>query len=327
MGWFAKPHAMNGLACTLPIRRRTSPNLHENRMLHRTFYLFGFVLLFVLAAAPIPAANSSPAWLAKLNRYRAAALLPPVVEDPALSSAALQHARYMVRHGVVKHSQKRRHSGATAEGAAAAAVSNLAGSIHSTEPDSWAVDTWMQAPFHALGILDPALQQVGFGIDRAQTGRIRTAAALDVISGRRTAALAVSYPVVWPADGAAVPIGTHTLEYPSPLTSCPGYKAPTGVPLIVQMGSGGGTGVVPHVTGSSISEGERLLAHCVFDERTYRNRDAAGQRLARSILAARNAIILIPREPLRPGVSYRAAVEVNDRVIRWTFSISTGTEW
>jgi len=92
------------------------------------------------------------------------------------------------------------------------------------------------------------------------------------------------------------------------------------------MGSGGGAGVVPHVTGSWISEGGRLLAHCAFDEGTYRNRDAAGQRLARSILAARNAIILIPREPLRPGVSYRAVVEVNDRVIRWTFSISAGTE-
>src|SRR5882672_10343107 len=58
----------------------------------------------------------------------------------------------MVMHGVVRHSQNRRDSGATPEGAAAAAVSNLAGSIHPGEPDSWAVDVWMQAPFHASDV-------------------------------------------------------------------------------------------------------------------------------------------------------------------------------
>ncbi|HEY3043064.1 MAG TPA: hypothetical protein VGJ39_03515 [Vicinamibacterales bacterium] len=61
------------------------------------------------------------------------------------------------------------------------------------------------------------------------------------------------------------------------------------------------------MTGSWITEGERLLEHCVFEEGTYRNRDRAQQQLGRGILAARNAIIFIPREPLRPGSRYRAA--------------------
>jgi cysteine-rich secretory family protein len=281
----------------------------------------GFVLLLVCAAAPCLIADPAPGWLARVNLYRAAARLPPVVEDLVLSRAVLQHARYMVRHGVVRHSQNRRESDATLEGAAAAAVSNLAGSVRPSQPDSWAIDTWMQAPFHALGILDPALQQVGFGIDRANRGRIQTAAGLDIIRGRAAILPSISFPIVWPADGASVPIGTHTAEYPSPLTSCPGFKAPTGLPLIVQLGSGAD---VPHVAGSWISDGERLIEHCVFDQGTYRNRNAAGQRLARSILAARNAIVLIPREPLQPGVKYRAIVDANDRRIDWTFSISTG---
>lgn len=195
-------------------------------MFRRDRDLIGFALLFVFAAAPVPRADSGPSWLERLNLYRAAALLPPVVEDPALSGAVLQHAHYMVLHGVVKHSQKRRDAGATPEGAAAAAASNLAGSISPSEPDSWAVDTWMQAPFHALGILDPALQQVGFGIERAQRRRIQTAAGLDVIRGRSTAPTSISYPIVWPADGASVPLATHAAEYPSPLTSCPGYRRP-----------------------------------------------------------------------------------------------------
>jgi hypothetical protein len=290
-------------------------------MLRRTLcsiYYGGVMLLVVFAAGPVPHADPGPGWLERLNRYRAAAFLPPVVEDAALSAAVMQHAHYMVLHGVVKHSQKRRDSGATPEGAAAAAVSNLAGSIHSSEPDWWAVDTWMQAPFHALGILDPALQHVGFGIDRASRGRIQTAAGLDVTRGRSTVPASVAYPIVWPPDGASVPLGTHSAEYPSPLTSCAGYKAPTGLPLIVQLAP---AAVPPHVTGSWITEGGRVLAHCIFAEDTYQNRDGGQKRLARSILAAHNAIILIPREPLRAGSSYRAVVEVNGLQIDWTFSV------
>jgi hypothetical protein len=282
-------------------------------MLRQSFAPVGFVLLCVLAAAAAPHGESGTSWLDRVNFYRAMAALPPVAENPALSGAVLEHARYMVIHGVVKHSQTAGDSWATSGGAAAAAVSNLAGSSNPFEPDSWAVDIWMQAPFHALGILDPALQQVGFGIHRAPNGRIRTAAGLDVIRGRGTAPASMAYPVVWPSHGSRVPITTHVAEYPSPLTSCRGYEAPTGLPLIVQLGE------VPRVTGSWIADGRRELDHCIFDEGSYENRDAAQQRLGRSILASRHAIVLIPRKPLRPGARYRVVVEVNGRLVDWTF--------
>lgn len=278
-------------------------------------------LLFLLVAATVraPRAETESAWLKRLNFYRASASLPAIVEDPALSRAVTQHARYMLRHGVVKHSENPRASEATPEGAAAAAASNLAGSMSPSEPDVWAVDLWMQAPFHALGILDPALAQVGFGIEHGHKGAIQTAAGLDVLRGRTAAPRPVAYPITWPADRASVPIAAHVAEYPSPLTSCPGYAAPAGLPLIVQLGAGDDT---PRVTGSWITDGEQWLEHCVFDETTYRNRDAAQQRLGRSILASRDAIVVIPRAPLRPGFTYRSVVEVNGRLIDWTFSIS-----
>ena len=64
-------------------------------MLRRAPYFAGLVLLFAVAAAPIPNADSGRAvslsngssWLERVNLYRATALLPPVVEDPALSGA------------------------------------------------------------------------------------------------------------------------------------------------------------------------------------------------------------------------------------------------
>lgn len=278
-------------------------------------------LLVVSSAVSIPRAENaepSSAWLARVNFYRAMATLPPVVEEPTLSATVQQHARYMVAHDVIQHSQNSRRSWSTPEGAAAAAVSNLAGSLSPVEPDFWAVDMWMQAPFHAIGILDPALQLVGFGIHRATDGKIQTAAGLDVIRGRTIGPPTVSYPIVWPADGTTVPIGTHTTEYPSPLSSCAGYKAPTGLPLIVQIGAGAD---VPRVTHTAISNGTRWLHHCVFDESTYRNRNEVEQRLGRTILASRDAIVLIPREPLEFGLRYRVQVEVNGQQINWTFGV------
>ena len=163
----------------------------------------------MLAPASAPTAEPATApeagWLARLNFYRAMAQLPPVVEDSALSGAVGQHAQYMVAHGVVKHSEDRRDTWATPEGAAAAAVSNLAGSTRPGETDIWAVDMWMQAPFHALGMLDPALRRVGFGIRHAEHGTLQTAAGLDVMRGRSVTVSTAGYPVVWPADGASVP--------------------------------------------------------------------------------------------------------------------------
>jgi hypothetical protein len=283
---------------------------------------FALLAVLALSAAPTPRAENSAesaAWLDRINLYRESASLPPVVEEPRLSATVAQHARYMVAHDVIQHSQNRRRRWASPEGAAAAAVSNLAGSLNPFEPDFWAVDVWMQAPFHAIGILDPALQHVGFGIHRAPDGkRIQTAAGLDVIRGRSNRPAAIQYPVVWPADGSAVPISSHTGEFPSPLTSCSGYKAPTGLPLIVQMGSGAG---VPHVTRTGIWDGTQWLAHCVFDESTYKNRDRDEQRLGRSILASRDAIVVIPREPLTFGFQYRVRIDVDGKSIDWTFRV------
>ena len=288
------------------------PALHPLR-------LAACVLLLALAATSLPRPEENGGWLDRVNFYRATASLPPVVEAPLLSRDIRQHARYMVIHDAIEHAQRSRRW-SSPEGAAAAAASNLAGSTSASESDAWAVDTWMQAPFHAVGILDPALRQVGFGIHRADDGRIQTAAGLDVIRGRATApAAGVRYPIVWPADGATVPLTAHTEEYPSPLTSCPGYRAPAGLPLIVQTGPGAGR---PRVLGSFVGEGAQALEHCVFDEGTYRNQRRHEERLGRGILASRDAIVIIPRAPLRHGSTYRVVLEVAGQPrIDWQFSI------
>src|SRR5262245_41189054 len=109
------------------------------------------------------------------------------------------------------------------------------------------------------------------------------------------------------------------MENPSPIAGCRDYEMPTGLPVIIQLGSGS---VTPHVTGTWFMDGNRKLAHCVFDETNYRNRNQAEQRHGRGVLDAHDAIVLVPRNPLKPGRSYRVMVDVNGQRIDWTFRVS-----
>jgi hypothetical protein len=289
----------------------------------RSALLLTLLLTLAIGLGGSLRAENGTVWLDRVNAFRASAGLPPVAEEPALSEAVGEHARYMVRHDRIEHGQDGRRRGATLGGAAAAAVSNLAGSTRDDEPDWWAVDLWMQAPFHALGILDPALTRVGFGIHRARGGFIQTAAGLDVLRGRVPHASA-AYPIVWPGPGVTVPLAAHTGEYPSPLTSCAGYQAPSGLPLIVQTGSGG---KVPEVLGSLVLDESGPLEHCWFTEATYRNPSASEQALGRAVLASRDAVIVVPRRPLRNGSTYRVILELaRERRIDWSFRIAGASE-
>jgi hypothetical protein len=277
-----------------------------------------FVSAGVFALAATPLADDKNAWLDRVNFYRATAGLGPVEEDPSLSGAVSEHARYMVKHDEIKHTQNRRRALATPAGAEAAASSVLVGSS-ATESDVWAVDVLMQGPFHALGLLDPSLERVGFGIERDGGGKIQTAAGLDVVRGRNATGTQPAFPVVWPANGTTVPIGTSTVEYPNPLASCREYSAPAGLPVIVQLGSGS---VTPRVTASWFLDGKRALRHCVFDENTYRNGNRAEQRLGRGVLDKHDAVVLVPRAPLQSGHTYRVVIDTNGRRIDWTFRVS-----
>src|SRR5688572_8499812 len=277
------------------------------------------VALAIVAFSVTPLAGDDNSWLDRVNFYRATAGLAPVQEDPTLSGAVSEHARYMVKHDEIKHTQNRRRALATPAGAEAAAASVLVGSSRPMESDVWAVDALMQGPFHALGLLNPSLERVGFGIQRDGGGKIQTAAGLDVVRGRSTAPNHRRFPVVWPANGATVPIGTSTVEYPNPLSTCLDYSTPAGLPVIVQLGTGT---VTPRVTASWFMDGKRALRHCVFDENTYRNGNQVEQRLGRAVLDMHDAVVLVPRAPLQSGHTYRVVIDTNGQRIDWTFRVS-----
>jgi hypothetical protein len=262
--------------------------------------------------------SSLPGWLSYVNYYRATAGLPPVSEKPEWSAGNRNHALYMVRNDVIEHDEDPGNSWYTPEGRAAAQNSNLITSFDIQATDEWAIDGFMQAPFHALGVIDPRLLQVGYGSYREADGQFEMAAGLDVIRGRSFVGQA-PYPIFWPGNGVSVPIYSYWGEHPDPLSSCPGYSAPSGLPIILQLGPGT---LTPVVSASSFSSNGQFLEHCVFDETSYRNGDPSQQNLGRNILNARDAVILIPRLPLDPGSTYSASIAADGQVYHWSFSIS-----
>jgi hypothetical protein len=228
----------------------------------------------------------------------------------------------MVKTDTLTHDEDPSSQWYTLEGQQAARSSNLMASSSSSDSNEMAIDGWMQAPFHAVGILDPGLLKTGFGSYREDDGGLQMAAALDVIQGLGSIPLTVTFPIKWPGDGRMVPLTSHWGETPSPLTSCPGYSVPSGLPIILQIGSGSET---PTVTAHSFSSEGVPLEHCVFDETNYVNPDSVLQSTGRSILGVRDAIVLVPKNPLTPGAVYAVSITANGQTHTWTFSVSSPT--
>ena len=78
------------------------------------YFKFGFLLILAAFTIALPAGAQQPEITtspavppdfaatanARVNYYRAMAKLPPIVDDPAISAGALNHARYLVKNGI-----------------------------------------------------------------------------------------------------------------------------------------------------------------------------------------------------------------------------------
>lgn len=259
-------------------------------------------------------------WLDYVNYYRDMADLPAVKGNAEWARGNELHGRYSVKNDSLIHDEDPANAWYTVEGQQAAQSSNLMGSYNHEENFYVSIDAWMQAPFHAVGILDPQLYEVGYGEYSEADGReLQFASGLDVLRGLGPLPNEVRFPILWPGPGATVTLTEHWGEWPSPLTSCPGYSEPTGLPILVQIGMGDQT---PHVTAHSLRRDGINLEHCVFDETSYTHPDGSSQWVGRSILDGRDAVVLIPRQPLLPGATYDVSLTVNGRTYAWSFTVA-----
>ena len=273
------------------------------------------------AASPTIAAVGTD-WLQYLNIFRNQANLPPLLEDTAWSLDSQQHSRYMVYTDHLSHNEDTASPYYTHAGQAAAENGNIAAGFIGSDPYKWAFNYWMSAPFHAIPILDPQLRTTGFAEYRDTNGEQQLAATLDVRRGLGTLADGVVYPIMYPRDGGLTWVLRYSLpEFPEALSTCPGYQQPTGAPIILQLGDGR---EVPQVTASALYRDGEYLAHCRFDETNFTHPNEFRQKSARLILDQRDAIVIIPQQPLLPDSNYSVRVDVNGETITWSFRTAAG---
>jgi len=273
--------------------------------------LTGVLPTFSVAPSPVllqtrPAASTS--WLDRLNTWRASGGLSILTENTTWSQGDYDHALYMVKNNLVTHYETSGVPYYTTAGDTAARNSNIYVSSTTSTSDQQAIDYWMQAPFHAMGLMDPRLTQTGFGSYREVKSGWDMGAAVDVLRGNSFSG--GQYPVYFPGNGTTEPLTSYTGgEFPDPLQACPGYSAPTGLPVFIQVGGNVNTTVGPvhSFTGNGVP-----LNHCVIDS----TNPSVG-----SYLYTRGGVILIPQLPLQSGVRYVVALTVNNVPYTWSFTV------
>lgn len=277
-----------------------------------------------IVSPPTPT-SGLPLWQQYVNYHRRLARLPGVTENAEWSRGCYLHARYMVKNNVIGHSENPSKPYYSKEGHEAAVNGNVFLSSATVGATQWyrtyrdAIDAWMTGPFHMLGIIDPRLRVSGFGeYEEDIQNWHRYGATLDVLRGREEVPPGVSYPVYYPIDGGTIPnLSYDGGETPDPLLApkCRGYRVPTGPPVALQLGTGE---VTPKVQKTTFSDGTRDLPHCWFDETTY------PYSPGKDGLNMRDAIIVMPKEPLEAGARYTVTIEASGAVYRWSFTADPG---
>jgi IPT/TIG domain/Cysteine-rich secretory protein family len=253
----------------------------------------------------VPVASTS--WLDRFNEWRISTGVAPVAENTTWSQGDYDHAVYMVKNDLVTHYETPGTPYYTSAGDLAAQKSNIQVSSTTATTDQDAIDWWMGAPFHALGMMDPRLTTTGFGSYREVKSGWDEGGAVDVLRGNSFTG--GHYPVFFPGNGATEPLTRYSgYESPDPLQACSGYALPTGLPVFIQVGGNVTTTVGAH----SFTGNGTALAHCVIDSHNA----SVG-----SSLYTRGAVILIPRQPLQSGVNYAVNLTVNGTAYSWSFKV------
>jgi hypothetical protein len=288
------------------------------------------------SGASAPSATA-PEWLALLNWYRRLSGLEPVSEDSKLSSGDQAHVRYLLanysealRNGAMPggemHEERDGSPGYTPDGAKAGKQSDVDFVYwHGHQPAglvNFAILDWISGAFHRLPLLNPNLRRVGY-YDFCGGGIC--VAAMNAMGGVDGAGLPRSFPrpLQFPPADAAIDLRTFENEWPDPLTACPGYAAPTGLPITLTLGS-----FVPAKLGrfsveSVSSDGATSKVEaCGFDALTYVNPESYGQSAGRGVLAANGSVVVLPRRPLTRGATYSVRMTVNGHEYDWTFSVN-----
>jgi uncharacterized protein YkwD len=298
-----------------------------------TMLFAGAMMLFVVAVASAAKQSAPESWLARVNMYRAMDQLPPIASDPALTEGAQKHAVYLiknfakqVRNGTANSadmsSESSKRSFSTSQGRTIAPHSEIDFTFGKHQSVEEAIDRWIKGPHHRMLLLNPELQRIGYGYYCedglcAQIVDVEDGIAHEPVDPDKEVA------IEFPPANSTMSLDDLPQESPDPLTACPGYKYPAGLPITFQIGAYAGAKLTSYSIVRTDAPGAPPIEACGFDAYSYRNPSRSQLGVVIGGLKAFSAVVVIPRHPLAPG-SYRATVTVNDRDYGWSFTIAPG---
>jgi hypothetical protein len=127
-------------------------------------------------------------------------------------------------------------------------------------------------------------------------------------------------PIQFPPPGSAMRMRSAEGEWPDPLTACPGYTSPSGLPITLELGAH----VNARLSGYTLTlagVAPAAIEACGFDANSYINPDPVAEKRVRDTLNNFGAAVLIPRAPLTPG-TYDVTMTVGGQRYAWSFTIS-----
>lgn len=269
------------------------------------------------------ASDGEPDWLQRVNQIRVASGLSPVTENPNAEAGLVAHFAYLQKTDpslmtgayASAHTENPASPYYTDAGAQEAARSNL--TFDSDSPVG-AIDVWLRAPFHAIGILRPGLASVAFARDPSGM------AGLDVLGGL-SGSEAQTAPVVFPGDGSTINLSSFGGESPDPVDTCrtqhphADYGA-AGLPLIAMLPQAPSAApqaslVLPNGV-TATSAGSDV---CVVTAANFQTSDAVYGPSGRAILQGANAVLIIPRVELASGTYHVVLHQDGQPDVAWSF--------
>jgi hypothetical protein len=265
--------------------------------------------------------NMDAGWLVNLNYYRTAAGLKPITEDKILSASVKKHMIYLVKSDpkyfvgayINRHRENPASPYYTPEGARSG--NELTNSASSSE--AAAIDSWMQAPFHALGLLREGLTSVGFDSEyNATTGLYEFG--MNIFGNLKSER---TKNVLYPGKGSFSRLDQFQSESPDPRQACGlSWKIFNGLPLWVSLLAAPPAQVSAQLitpSGKVLKSGGDL---CIVDEQNFITSDRVNGVSGKTIITAGHLVLLIPKRPLAPGMQKVSLMMKGRATIAWSFT-------
>ena len=284
--------------------------------------ILSIILLMIpvpIFANPIAVPSKDAGWLETLNYYRVSSGVEPVIENPVLSANAMRHSIYLAKSdpkyltGIYEnpHSENPESPYYTKEGA------DSGTNLTYTARESDAIDSWMQAPLHAIGLLRDNLKTTGYATAiNDRTGQAHTG--LDVINGLVGSRRKI---ITFPGNGAVVRLNKFYGESPDPRESCgKDWEKFRGLPIFASFASTPPrdiTGKIETPLGKTLLPGDDL---CVVTQYSWVSTDRVIS-YGNQIMAGEKLVLLIAKSPLSPGEHSVSVSGTGISPLNWKFTV------